>query len=338
MTFRPTSDRPDGRRRSRSGAALVLAVVLFPSAAAAGEEPADLVLTGGTIVTMDDSRPHAQALAIRGDRIVAVGDDAAVGPWIGDRTQVIDLAGKLAVPGFIDSHAHFVSLGRSKMILDLSKARTWDEIVELVAGAAHSTPPGRWIVGRGWHQAKWRPPPSPSVQGYPTHEKLSQAVPDHPVEKLSQAVPDHPVVLTHGTGHMCLANARAMELAGVDRNTESPQGGEILRPIECFYASVTRKLADGTAFFPDERMTRHEALRSYTLAAAYAAFEADLKGSLTPGKLADVVVLSKEQAGRRGGPVEGRPHRAGGRDPRRPGSLHHRRRQGALPEEAVRGR
>ncbi len=87
-------------------------------------------------------------------------------------------------------------------------------------------------MGRGWHQAKWRPPPSPSVQGYPTHEKLSQAV------------PDHPVMLTHGTGHMCLANAKAMELAGVDRNTESPQGGEILRPIECFYASVTRKLAD----------------------------------------------------------------------------------------------
>jgi len=554
-TFRATSDRPDGRDRSRFGAALVLAVLLFPSAAAAGEEPADLVLTGGTIVTMDDSHPQAEALAIRGDRIVAVGDDAEVKRWIGDGTQVIDLAGKLAVPGFIDSHAHFVSLGRSKMILDLSKARTWDEIVGLVEGAAHSTPPGRWIVGRGWHQAKWRPPPSPSVQGYPTHEKLSQAV------------PDHPVMLAHGSGHMCLANAKAMELAGVDKNTESPQGGEILRdeagnptgvfreesmglihraqkrgearrtaqheadeldeairlateeclsqgvttfcdagsslatidhlrklalqgrlkvrlwvmigesndvlaerlpeyrivgegnhhltvravkrfidgalgthgawllepyddlpesvglnttpvdairrtaqlairhgfqlcvhaigdranretlnvfqdvfqehpqaknlrwriehtqhlhpaeiprlgklgvtaamqgchatsdgpfvvkrlgteraqvgayawrslldsravvangtdapvenlsPIECFYASVTRKLADGTAFFPEQRMTRHEALRSYTLDAAYAAFEEDLKGSLTPGKLADVVVLSKD--------------------------------------------
>jgi hypothetical protein len=136
------------------------------------------------------------------------------------------------VPGFIDSHAHFLSLGRSKMILDLSKARTWDEIVRLVEQAARNTPPGRWIVGRGWHQAKWQHPPEPGVQGYPTH---------HP---LSRAVPEHPVMLTHGTGHMCLANAKAMELAGVDRDTRSPEGGEILRD----------ETGDPTGVFREESM------------------------------------------------------------------------------------
>lgn len=192
-------------------------VLLLPGVAPAEPNVADLVLVGGKIVTMDDSRPEAQALAVRGDRIVAVGRDAEIERLIGDSTRVIRLDGKLAVPGFIDAHAHFVGLGRAKMVLDLSKVATWDEAVELVREAARDVPAGRWIVGRGWHQAKWKRPPVDAVEGYPTHEKLSGAV------------PKHPVLLTHGTGHMCLANAKAMELAGVDRNTASPKGGEILR-------------------------------------------------------------------------------------------------------------
>jgi predicted amidohydrolase YtcJ len=180
------------------------------------EKPADLVLLGGKIVSMDEANPLAQALAVRAGRVVAVGRDTEVARWIGDRTRVIRLEGKLVLPGFIESHGHFVALGRSKMTLDLSKATSWDEIVRLVQQAAREAPPGRWIIGQGWHQAKWQRPPQPNVQGYPTHDKLSQAV------------PDHPVLLTHGTGHMCLANAKAMELAGVDRDTPDPEGGEIL--------------------------------------------------------------------------------------------------------------
>jgi predicted amidohydrolase YtcJ len=205
--------------RRRLGALFALAVALVPSSryAHAAEKPADLVLLGGKIVSMDESRPQAEALAIRGDRIVAVGGTAEIERWMDDDTRVIRLEGKLAVPGFIDSHAHFISLGRSKMILDLSKAETWDQIVRLVEQAAGKTPDGRWIVGRGWHQGKWKHPPVPNVQGYPTHHRLSEAV------------PDHPVLLTHGTGHMCVANAKAMKLAGVDQDTQSPEGGEILR-------------------------------------------------------------------------------------------------------------
>ncbi len=201
----------------------------------AGQPPAsksaDLVLLGGKILTMDQQQPSAAALAARGDRIIAVGTDAEVRPLIGQQTRVIDLAGRLAVPGFIDSHGHFVSLGRSKMILDLSQARDFDQIVRLVRQAARQTPAGDWIVGRGWHQEKWQRPPVPDVDGCPTHQKLSQAA------------PAHPVLLTHGTGHMSLANAKAMELAGVDRTTPSPPGGQILHDQDGNPTGVFRETA-----------------------------------------------------------------------------------------------
>ncbi len=230
-----TAGRSQQLDRRRVGALFALAIVLVPLSrhARAAENPADLVLVGGKIVTMDDSRPQAEALAIRGDRIVAVGRNADIERWMDNDTRVIRLESELVVPGFIDSHAHFLSLGRSKMILDLSKAKTWDEIVRLVEQAAQNTPKGEWIVGRGWHQAKWKRPPEPNVEGYPTHHGLSRAV------------PAHPVLLTHGTGHMGVANAKAMQLAGVDKETESPEGGEILRDEAGNLTGVFREEAMG---------------------------------------------------------------------------------------------
>lgn len=186
-------------------------------AAEAGQEPADLVLRGGQIVTLDERQPAATALAARADRIVAVGDGAAICPWIGPNTRVIELQGRLAIPGFIEGHGHFLGLGQSKRMLDLSRARSWEEITRLVGEAAAKAPPGQWILGRGWHQSKWDRAPEPNVEGYPAHERLSRAA------------PDHPVLLTHASGHMTLANAKAMALAGVDRKTPDPPGGAILR-------------------------------------------------------------------------------------------------------------
>ncbi len=201
---------------ARWASVTVLLIVCSPGVAAA-REPADLVLLGGKVVTMDDGNPMAEALAVRGDRIVAVGSDEQIRPWVDDTTCVIALDGRLTIPGLIESHAHFTDLGRSKRILNLTKARDWDEIVRLVAQQARKTPAGTWIEGRGWHQAKWDATAVPSVDGCPTHRKLSQAV------------PDHPVLLTHASGHMSLANAKAMQLAGIDRNTPDPPGGEVLR-------------------------------------------------------------------------------------------------------------
>src|ERR1041385_3205710 len=130
-------------------------VFLVISTTTAADEPADLVFRGGKIVTLDDGRPEVEALAVRGDRIVAVGSAAEMQPLIGPKTQVIQLAGRMAMPGFIEGHGHFLGLGDSKRKLDLSRATSWEEIVSLIAAEAGKVPPGQWIVGRGWHQGKW---------------------------------------------------------------------------------------------------------------------------------------------------------------------------------------
>lgn len=213
--------------------ALTVLMLTVGAPRAVAAEKADLVLLGGLIVTLDDSCPTAEALACRGGRILAVGSKREVSRHVGPDTRVVDIAGKTAFPGFIEGHGHFLGLGESKMILDLSKAANWDELVEQVRQAAAGRPPGQWIVGRGWHQAKWNPPAEPQVEGYPVHTDLSRAV------------PAHPVLLTHASGHMSLANAKAMELAGVGPETKSPAGGEILHDGSGHPTGVFRETAQG---------------------------------------------------------------------------------------------
>ena len=179
--------------------------------------PADLVLQNGKIVTVDEKTPQVEALAVNGERIVATGTDDEIAKFIGPKTKVIDLQGKLAIPGFIEGHGHFLSFGHSLMSLDLKQARTWDDIVRLVAEAEKNAEPGEWIIGRGWHQSKWKRKPQPNVEGYPTHETLSRLT------------PQNPVLLFHASGHAGFANQKAMELAGVTPETPDPKGGTILR-------------------------------------------------------------------------------------------------------------
>jgi len=194
---------------------LVFAIGLTPSDKKS--QPADLVLINGKIVTMDDARPVVEALAIGRGRVLAVDSNQAIKSYIGDSTKTIDLEGKLAIPGFIDSHGHFNSLGYSKMQLDLTKVKNWDEVVDMVKEAVSKAKPGEWIQGRGWHQEKWDRVPSPNVEGLPFHDSMSRVS------------PGNPVLLTHASGHFCFANARAMELAGIDEKTPNPPGGEILK-------------------------------------------------------------------------------------------------------------
>ena len=125
---------------------ILLALAALSSAAALAQ-PADLVLRNGKIVTMNAAKPMAQALAARGDRISAMGSDADAAKWIGPKTQVIDLHGQLAIPGFIEGHGHFTGIGEYRLGLDLREARTWDEIVAQVARAAKQAKPGEWIRG-----------------------------------------------------------------------------------------------------------------------------------------------------------------------------------------------
>ena len=142
-----------------------LFALLLTGPALAQEQPADLVLRGGKIVTLSEATPQAQALAASGGRVVFVGSDDDAAAYIGDGTEVVDLEGRLAVPGFIEGHAHFLGIGDAKMQLDLMHVGTWEEIVAMVAEAVKEAQPGELIRGRGWHQEKWDPPPSPLGRG-----------------------------------------------------------------------------------------------------------------------------------------------------------------------------
>jgi predicted amidohydrolase YtcJ len=179
--------------------------------------PADLVLLNGKVVTLEAGAPEVEAVAVGGDRIAALGRGEEVKRHVGPKTQVIDLAGALVVPGFVEGHAHFNGLGLSQVNLNLMKARSWDEIVGMAEQAVKKAKPGEWIYGRGWHQEKWDVKPSPEVEGFPTHASLSRVS------------PDNPVWLTHASGHAAFANARAMEVSGVTRSTPNPPGGDFLR-------------------------------------------------------------------------------------------------------------
>jgi predicted amidohydrolase YtcJ len=212
------------------GLAALVSPFVFSTCAAA-PEAADLVLTNGKIVTMDDKHPEAEALAVRGDTIVAVGSSAKIQAYVGDSTQVIDLSGRLAVPGLIDAHAHFTGIGQAKLGLNLMKAKNWEEILALVEGAVAEAEPGEWIVGRGWHQEKWDSAPEPNSEGLPYHHDLSRIS------------PDNPVLLSHASGHSCLANAKAMELAGVNGLTPDPPGGEIVKDMHGILMGVFRETA-----------------------------------------------------------------------------------------------
>ena len=225
--------RNTSRRRSIVAVALLAVLAPLPVARAQSQvEPATLVLRNGRIATVDDAKPEAQALAARGDMLVAVGTNEDIAPYVGPKTKVIDLQGRRAVPGFIEGHGHFTGVGESRIVLSLTRVKNWDEIVAMVKEAAGKARPGEWIRGRGWHQEKWDRPPQPAVEGFPTHASLSAVS------------PNNPVILEHASGHGSFANAKAMELAGVTRDTKSPAGGDILKDAQGNPTGFFRETAD----------------------------------------------------------------------------------------------
>lgn len=192
---------------------------------------ATLILLNGNLVTLDEKQPQAEAIAISGDRILALGKNSEILALAGPKTKTVDLKGRLTIPGFIEGHGHFLSLGRLKQQLDLTRAQSWEEIVQQVKVETKQKKRGDWILGRGWHQEKWIKTPENASHGYPVHESLSRNS------------PDHPVLLVHASGHACLANAKAMQLAGVKASTPDPAGGKILRNDEGQPIGVFRETA-----------------------------------------------------------------------------------------------
>ena len=184
---------------------------------------ADLVIRGGKIYTVNEENQVAEAVAVEGNKITFVGSMADAEKFIGDKTKVIDLQGRILTPGFIEGHGHLMGVGYDELELDLSQIQSYDEIIDKVREAVSKASPGEWILGRGWHQEKWKVKPDGMVKGFPVHKKLSEVS------------PNNPVFLRHASGHAAMANAKAMEVAGVNQlsieknNREEGEGGEVVR-------------------------------------------------------------------------------------------------------------
>ena len=194
-------------------ACLILSILsAIPALAAAeGGLMADMVLIHGKIFTVDAAQPWAQAVAIRDGKFVAVGKDEEIKKLIGQETEVIDLGGKLALPGFNDAHLHFTNGGLYLLGIDLRPARDEKEFARILKEYIYKVPKGEWVSGGNWDHENW-----PSKK--------------HPrKEMIDPFTADHPVMVSRLDGHMALANSLALKLAGITRDTPDPQGGEIVK-------------------------------------------------------------------------------------------------------------
>lgn len=174
----------------------------------------DLILTNAKVYTVDDQNEWVEAVAIKDGKIVALGNSADIGT---EARQVLDCKGQFLMPGFIEGHGHFAGMGEMLLNLNFLRSKSWEQIVSQVEEKAKTTEKGAWIEGRGWHQEKWDSIDIRNVNGYPYHVELS---------KIS---PDNPVILYHASGHSLFANAKAMEEAGITKETAAPMGGLIVR-------------------------------------------------------------------------------------------------------------
>src|SRR4051812_2285774 len=192
---------------------------------------ADLVLKGATVLTVDAKDSTAQAIAVKHGRIVGVGSDSDVENLIGAGTRVLDCRGKTITPGFVDSHTHNTLVGEFRYSFDqLNTAaelnRTLDQLLAKVKQRASEVKPGDWIGGRnydpnGMREGRW-----------PTRHELDRVA------------PLNPVIITIRGGHACVVNTRALELAGITRNTPDPEGGVIDRDESGDLTGVLRDVHD----------------------------------------------------------------------------------------------
>ena len=198
-------------------------IVLLAACSNPSKQTATLLIYGGPIYTVDSIQPMVEAVATHGNKILYAGSFSEAEKLIGEKTELIDLQGKTMTPGLIEGHGHFMGLGYNELNLDLMNTTSYQEIVDKVAEAVKTTEPGEWITGRGWHQSKWTEMPEETVNGFQTHEMLSAVS------------PDNPVYLRHASGHAGFANAKAMEIAGLQMLPKEGidklqvEGGEVMR-------------------------------------------------------------------------------------------------------------
>ncbi|MDH5704760.1 MAG: amidohydrolase [Candidatus Aminicenantes bacterium] len=179
-----------------------------------GGEMADLVLLNGTVWTVNPSQPWAEAVAVKGGRILEVGSSRTIKKLAGTRTEVVDLKGDLVLPGFIDSHTHFLDGGFSLLSIRLRDARSREDFISRIRDKAKKMEKGEWILNGNWDHQSFDPPELPNR------------------DWIDAVTPDNPVFVNRLDGHMALANSLALRIAGVTKNTPSPAGGEILKDSE----------------------------------------------------------------------------------------------------------
>ena len=194
---------------------IVLGLILISVSPARQQvAPADLILKNGTVYTANDQSPTAQAVAVKGDRIVFVGSNAEAQKYAGKDTKVVDLQGKTVLPGFTDSHQHLSGVGFREMTLNLEGSTSLQDLLARLKTRVDQAKPGEWVTGRGWIETHWKPPV------FPTRWDL---------DKVS---PNNPVILGRADGHGAVANSTALKIAGVDKTTPNPFGGEISKDKE----------------------------------------------------------------------------------------------------------
>lgn len=188
--------------------------LIVAAATHAAPPAADLIVHDARIHTVDAARPLARAMAIRDGRVVFVGSEREAMSLRGANTRLLDLDGRTVIPGMIDAHAHLLGLGQGLQTLDLRGTGSYDAVIAKVIERRDATPPGRWIVGRGWDQNDW------ADTRFPEHAALSAKT------------GEHPVLLERVDGHAVLVNAAALQAAGIGRDTRDPEGGRIERDAE----------------------------------------------------------------------------------------------------------
>ncbi len=194
--------------------AVILAATMACPAAVAAVKPADLVFLNGAVYTVDAARSWASAVAVSGGRIAYVGDDAGARAYVGGATRVVDLARRMLLPGFQDSHVHPGDAPNPATALDVHGLRTREQILDRIRDYAAAHPEKPWIVGDGWDEVAFLPSGQPSRQ------------------MLDSVVPDRPAFLTDNSGHEAWANSRALAAAGITAATPDPINGRIERDAD----------------------------------------------------------------------------------------------------------
>jgi predicted amidohydrolase YtcJ len=231
---------------------LLSLVLLLPSLCSTAR--ADTLYVNALFYTVNPDQPLAQALIERGGKIAFIGTEAEARKQTNGKTTVVDLKGQTVIPGFIEGHGHLISIGFAQLNLDLMTVANYEALVEKVAVAVDKAEKGEWILGRGWHQSKWVPQPGTMIDGFQTNKRLNEIS------------PDNPVYLVHASGHAAFANAKAMEIAGITKDTRSSGDGEIIRDADGNATGVLNELAQGLVAKDVPRPSRAQRERALSLA------------------------------------------------------------------------